>query len=191
MAFEKEFENLFRSFAELRNQQAKTDEQLKRTDEQMKFTDERLSAKLEKLSKELGNIGNNNGAAAEEFFWNGLKNKKEFEGIKIDYTEANVRPPSKKGIQDEFDILMWNGNSVVIVESKYKVHPNLVEQIKEKKIPNFKTLIPDRANHKIYCAIAGFSIPDEVAKSAKEEGFFIIRQSGDNMVIEKGEIKPY
>ncbi len=163
-----------------------TDEQMKRTDDQMKRTDE----KLERIGIKVGNIANNNGDVAEEFFWNALKDKEEFEGIKIDHSYRNLY--SKRGsLADEFDILLWNGNSVIIVETKYKVHPNLIAQIKEKKIPNFKVLIPERKDHKIYCAIAGFAIPEEVAEEAKEEGFFVLRQSGHNMVIESGKIKTY
>ena len=177
---------------QIRASQAKTDEQMKRNDEQMKRTDERLSAKLEKLSKELGNIGNNNGAVAEEFFWNALKNIKEFKGIKVDFADRNVY--RQKGLlADEFDAVLWNGSSVIIVETKYKIHPNLIEKIKEKKIPNFKKLFSDKADHKIYYAIAGFAIPNQVAEEAKREGFFVIKQFADseNIIIENNEIKAY
>jgi len=177
---------------ELKISQAQTDEQIRasqaKTDEQMKRTDE----KIEKLSKELGNIGNNNGAVAEEFFWNALKNIKEFKGIKVDFADRNVY--RKKGfLVDEFDAILWNGSSVIIVETKYKIHPNLIEKIKEKKIPNFKKLFSDKADHKIYYAIAGFAIPDKVAEEAKREGFFVIKQFADseNIVIENNEIKAY
>ena len=45
-----------------------TDEQMKRTDEQLKRTDE----KLERLGITLGNVTNNQGYVAEEFFLNSL-----------------------------------------------------------------------------------------------------------------------
>ena len=60
-----------------------------------------------------------------------------------------------------------------------------------KKIPNFRILVPEKKDLKIYCAIAGFAFSDEVANLAKKEGFFVLRQSGDNMLIEKDEIKAY
>jgi len=155
MAFEKEFENLFRSFAELREQQAKT---------------EKL---IETLSIE-------------------ASIRKEFKGIKVDFADRNVY--RKKGsLVDEFDAVLWNGSSVIIVETKYKVHPSLIQKIIEKKIPNFKQLFSDKADHKIYYAIAGFAIPEKVIEEAQKAGFFIIKQFADsqNIIIENNEIKAY
>ncbi len=186
MAFEKEFENLFRSFAELREQQARLTDSQASTDEQMKKTDQ----KIEKLAKELGNISNNNGAVAEDFFWNGLKNKKEFEGITIDYSERNTHRKLGK-IEDEFDIILYNGNSVIIIETKYKVRLQDIETLKDRKIPNFRQLFREKANQKIYGAIAGWNMTEEAIEFAKQEGFFILSQSGDNLAIEKGQVKAY
>jgi hypothetical protein len=59
---------------ELREAQAKTDEQMKKTDEQMK----RNEAKLTKIGVLLGNISNNQGDVAEDFFYNSLENKMDF-----------------------------------------------------------------------------------------------------------------
>ncbi len=186
MAFKKEFENLFRSFAELREQQAKLTDSQACTDEQMKKTDKQI----EKVFKELGNISNNNGAVAEDFFWNGLKNRKEFEGITIDYSERNTHRKLGK-IEDEFDIILYNGNSVIIIETKYKVRLQDIETLKDRKIPNFRQLFREKANQKIYGAIAGWNMTDEAIDFAKQEGFFILSQSGDNLAIEKGEVKAY
>ena len=60
------FQEIRQMLADLTIKQAQTDEQMKRTDEQMKKTDE----KLERIGIKLGNISNNNGDYAEDFFWN-------------------------------------------------------------------------------------------------------------------------
>ncbi|EIJ42805.1 hypothetical protein BegalDRAFT_1933 [Beggiatoa alba B18LD] len=173
--FEKEFESLLKSLTELRESQRQTDAQMKQTDE-----------RLDRLCKQVGGISNNNGDVAEEFFWNALKDKKELNGIKLDYSDKNVHR-RKGNTEDEFDILLWNGSAVIIVETKYKVHPNHLSALKEKKIPNFRKLFPDKNDHKIYAAIAGFSIPDELVDEAKESGFFVFKQSGDNLLIENAD----
>ena len=54
----------------------KTDEQLKKTDEQLKKTDEQMNktdARLNKIAKLVGNMSNNQGEVAEEYFVNSLK----------------------------------------------------------------------------------------------------------------------
>jgi hypothetical protein len=82
-----------------------------------------------------------------------------------------------KKINDEFDILLVNGESVAIVEVKYKVHPADLEKL-PKKIENLKKM-PQYTNYKIYAGIAGFFIPDKIIKEAKEKGYFILQRKGD------------
>ena len=236
MAFEKEFENLFRSFAESKEKQDRTSDLIDRLSlesslrhakseelidklslegtlrhakseelidrlslEQAKTSEliDKLSLEqaktdkqIQKLSKELGNISNNNGVVAEEFFWNALKSKKSFNGIKIDYSERNTHRKLGK-IEDEFDIILYNCNSVIVVEVKYKVREQDIKSLRDRKIPNFKQLFKDKAKQNIYGVIAGWSFSKEVVNLAKEAGFFILRQSGDNIMIESDEIKAY
>ncbi len=146
--------------------------------------------RIKKISETVGGMSNNDGAVAEEFFWNALKNRKELNGITIDYSDKNIHR-KKANVEDEFDILLWNGSSVIIVETKWKVHPKDIEKLKSKKIPNFRNLFPDKTGQNIYAAIAGFSIPDEVADAAKDNGFFILRQSGDNLLVEFDQLTAY
>lgn len=213
--FEKEFENLFRSFQELRDSQAElskrlteeqaesdrklkiqmaeTDELIKKVAERQAKTDEQMAEtdkRIDKVNKQVGGIANNNGFVAEDFFWSSLKNKKELFGIKVDYATKCVNRSEGK-LKDEFDILLWNGNSVIVVEIKYRLHPNDLEKFKNKKIPNFKALFPERQGHKIYGALASWSIPDEVKEQAKELGFLILSQAGQKLSIEADELKAY
>ena len=60
MAFEKEFENLFRSFAESKERQDRTSDLIDKLSLEQAKTDKQIK----KLSKELGNISNNNGVVA-------------------------------------------------------------------------------------------------------------------------------
>ena len=76
--------------------QKATDEQMKRTDEQMKRTDE----KLERMGITLGNVTNNQGDVAEEFFFNSLANDTHLGSIHFDDIEKNiamktVKPPNR------------------------------------------------------------------------------------------------
>ena len=108
--------NLETSYLRLEASQEKTDEQMKKTDEQMKKTDERLN----KVAKLVGNISNNQGDIAEEFFYNSLESKPSLAGIDYDFIDKNITR-SRKGIKDEFDIVLVNSKDIAIVEVKYKL----------------------------------------------------------------------
>ena len=83
----------------------------------------------------------------------------------------------QKGIRDEFDILLVNGESVALIEVKYKVHPNILDKL-PKKIAHLKQM-PQYKAYKVYAGIAGFYIPDEVIEKANEQGYFVLQRKGD------------
>jgi len=68
-------------------------------------------------------------------------------------------------INNEFDILLVNGESVAIVEVKYKVHPKDLEKLPS-KIEHLK-LMPQYKGYKVYPGVAGFYVPNEVIEIAK------------------------
>ena len=156
--------------------QVKTDEQLKMTDEQLKRSSEEFNKRIKKISELVGNIGNNQGDVAEEYFVNSLKDSLKMANMNFDLLLKNVGL-NVKDIRDEFDILLVNGNSVALIEVKYKVHPNILETL-PKKIEHLK-LMPQYKNYKIYAGIAGFFIPDEVIEEATKRGYFVLQRKGD------------
>lgn len=156
-----------KSSIELEAKLAKTDTQLAKTD-----------AKLKEIGIQLGNIGCNLGVVAEEFFYYTLKDKMKFGNIKFDRIYLNMFG-SKKGLDDEFDIVMYNGKSIAIIEIKHKVHPNDLLKLKTNKIANFKSLFPDYADYKVYLGIGGFSVPQDIEDLAKEDGIAVLRQKGE------------
>ena len=151
---------------------AENAKQMEKTDEQMKRTDE----KLERMGIHLGNISNNQGDVAEEYFINSLKNRLQIGDIKFDVLLNGVELKTKK-IRDEFDILLVNGNTLALIEVKYKVHPNLIEKL-AKKIEHIR-LMPSYKNYKIYAGVAGFKVPQDTIDLAKEMGYFVLQRRGD------------
>jgi Holliday junction resolvase-like predicted endonuclease len=170
----------------LRDSQAKTDEQMRLTEEQMKRTDERL----DKVAKLVGNISNNQGDIAEEFFYNSLKANQELAGIHYDYIDKNTTRTKGK-IADEFDIVMVNGQDIAIIEVKYKAHEKDLEKLLNKKYPNFKELYPMYRDYNHHLALASFYISDDLKEEALEKGVMVLQRKGDivETYTKKGEIK--
>ena len=166
--------------------QRKNEEQFAITDAQMKRTD----ATLERVGIRLGNIADNNGSNAEDYFFNSLLDKPELGGIGYDTIVKNFIPKSKRG-QGEFDIVMYNGENIALIECKYKAHKSDVEKLITKQVESFKKLFPIYANHKFYLGIASFSFYPELEEFAKQNGVAILKQKGDVVEIEADNLKIY
>ncbi|MFI3222728.1 MAG: hypothetical protein QX191_06800 [Methylococcaceae bacterium] len=165
----------------LHEAQRVTDEQMKRTDEQMKRTDE----KLERMGISLGNVTNNQGDVAGEFFFNSLANDTHLGSIQFDDIEKNGHKRRGK-TEEEYDIIMTNGDAIGIVEVKYKAHENDLDKL-DRKVQNFKKLFPIYQNYKQYGAIASFHINDKAKREALNRGYFVLQRSGDLVHTESSE----
>ncbi len=137
----------------------------------------------------LSNIGFNL-AAAEEFFYYTLREEKKFAGMIFDNIRLNVNGQTKK-IQGEFDIVLYNGDSIGLIEIKHLVHQSDLDTLIHKKVANFKALFSDYADYKFYLGIGGFTVPEHVEDAAHENGIAILRQKGDLVEILDDNLKVY
>jgi len=165
---------------ELTKKMAQTDEQMRRTDEQINRLEtqvEKMARKIDRVGKIVGNVGKNQGAVTEEFFFNSLGENAHLGGIHFDNLMANIQMRQGK-LEEEYDIVMMNGNAVGIVEVKYKAHEKDVNKL-ERKMTHFKKLFPVYKNFKLYGAIASFHFYDKAKQTALENGFFVLQRSGN------------
>jgi len=166
---------------ELRLSQAETDKQIKETNVQMKKTDKQIketSEGLKKLQKLVGNISNNQGDIAEEFFYNSLADKPILNGVHYDFIDKNVTRRKNK-IEDEYDILLVNGKDIGIVEVKYKAHSNDVERLINKKYTNFKKLYPEYKDYNHHLGLASFNMNKDAKEIAAQNNVMLLQRKGD------------
>lgn len=157
---------------EIKERMRQTDEQMRQTDEQMKSTDK----KLDKIAELVGNIGKNQGDIAEEYFFNSLSHDARLGTIHFEDIAQNMHKQRGK-LEEEYDLVMTNGDTIGIIEVKYKVHVNDLNKL-ERKMRNFKMLFPVYATYKVYGAIATFHIHSDAKDAALERGFFVLQRSG-------------
>jgi hypothetical protein len=99
------------------------DDELKALVASLAVSQQETIRKLDKLGELYGNIGQNQGDVAEEFFFNSLANDTHLGSIHFDDIEKNGHKRRGK-TEEEYDIIMTNGDAVGIVEVKYKAHEN-------------------------------------------------------------------
>jgi hypothetical protein len=148
--------------------------QQKKTDEQMKKTD----AKLERIGIRVGNMSNNQGDVAEEFFYNSIKDRPALGGIKYDFSYKNVTKKVGK-TEDEYDILLVNGKEIAIVEVKYKAHTKDLERLLNKKYTNFKKLYPEYSDYNHHLVLASFYINDDLKNQALDNNVTVLQRKGN------------
>ncbi len=173
---------------ETREQMKETDARMRETREQMKETDERMrktDEKLERIGIHLGNITANQGDVAEEFFFNSLVKDMRLGSIRFEDVMKNSSKQRGK-IQEEYDLILTNGDSLAIIEVKYKVHQNDLAKL-DRKMQNFKKLFPIYQNFKQYGAIASFHINDDAKREALERGYFVLQRQGELIHAESSE----
>ena len=167
--------------ASLEASQKNSDEQMKKTDEQLRQTDEKMKETqetLKRVTKLVGNISNNQGDIAEEFFYNSLADKPSLAGINYDFIDKNVTRRKDK-IEDEYDILLVNGKDIAIIETKYKAHQKDIDRLINKKYENFKKLYPEYKDYNHHLGLASFYINDDVKDKALNNNVILLQRKGD------------
>ena len=164
----------------------------KKFDEELAKSRKEWKGQMKELNKNIGGIGNSNGDVAEDFFYNGLEDKMKVGNISFGFIDRNVRRKIKSlNLEEEYDIILTNSDTVLITETKYKAQPDHVDELLNKKIPNFKKLFPIYKEFKIYGAIAALSLSADTKKRAIKNGFFVLIQAGDNIKLLNEKVKSY
>jgi hypothetical protein len=146
---------------------------------------------IKESNKQIGGILNSNGDIAESYFINSFTKRMYFAGQEFDSIDTNLGRKSKKlNLQAEYDIVMYNCTSVAIIEVKYKVDCEDIEEILAKP-QTFKQLFPQYSNYAIYLGVAGLYLDKTAITEAKKQGIGIIKQVGENMVVNDKHLKAF
>jgi hypothetical protein len=150
----------------------------KRFDERMQKWDKGMT----ELRQEIGGIGKSNGDVAEEFIYNVLERDMTFGGVKFDEIDRNIKLKFKKlNIDGEYDVVLQNGDTLAIIETKYKVREEDVIKLFGKKLDDFRKIFPMFSDYKIILGIGGMSFDDEAEAEAKKQGIGVIKVVGEKV----------
>jgi hypothetical protein len=179
---------------------AETDRLIKETRKDMQETDrlqkenarqiEKTDRQIKELNSQYGGISNSNGDMAEEYFFNAFKRNKTFMNQTFDKVLRNKWIDTEEW-KAEFDLLLLNGKSVVIIEVKYKAEYNIKIQKLVSRVRPFKALFPEYKNHNIYLGVAAMSFNKFLAAELRETGIATIHQVGNKMVIYDQELRAF
>jgi len=146
---------------------------------------------MKAMQKEVGGMGQSNGKVAESYFVNSFTKSMEFAGQKYDSMDSGTKRKIKSlNLQGEYDLLLYNCISVVIIEIKYSAEKKHVGWLLE-DAAKFKQLFPQYANFDLYLGLAALHFEEDTEKEAIKNGIAIIKQVGENMVIYDAHLKVF
>ena len=200
---QKENERLFKEqMAELRLSWKEAEKARQEADAKAEKARQEADAKAEKLKadfwrshkalqKELGGVSNSNGAVAESYFINSFSKSMSFAGQEYDAIDSNLKRKVKKlNLHAEYDLVLYNCNSIVIIEIKYKADKYNVETLL-RKAPVFKQLFPQYVNYDFYLGLAALHFDSETEQESIKQGIAIIKQIGNSVVINDAHLKVF
>jgi len=115
----------------------------------------------------------------------------QFAGQQYNGFFSNLRKKDKLlNLQGEYDLLLYNCTSVVMIEIKYKADREDIEELLE-KAPIFKQLFPQYANFDLYLGLAALHFNKKVEKESIKHGIAVIKQVGDTMVINDEHLRVF
>ncbi len=177
-------DEVWKLFKETDKMFKETDQKMQETDRKMQETDKKMQEtdrKIDKLAKLYGGVSENSRDVAEEFFRRGLETRDLLFGIS--YGQVGKLEKRSKKLQGEYDIVLYNGDKMVVIEVKYKLHPSDITDFVKRKLPNFKPLFPEYADKKIIGGVAGMSVPAASSELAQKHGLLVLTQSGENLTV--------
>jgi hypothetical protein len=142
------------------------------------------------MCRQLGGIGKSMGAHAEHFFIRAMKKTQKFGGIQYDMMDSN-RHVSRREIDDEFDIILYNGIATAVIEIKYKFTIADLHTLLDRKLKNFRLLCKESIGKTVYLGIAGFSFEAGVIEKAKALGIGILTKDGKSIEYDDAGLKAY
>ena len=149
--------------------------------QETKESSRKLEKQLKAIREEYGGYTNRESRILEDEFLAALQEKKQVGNIRLDYVGVRVSNVH------EYDLVGVNGEATVVGEIKRHL---LVKDVKEfvgKVSQHFAHDFPQYARPKIYGMVAGESITEAAAVSAKKCGLFILRLKNKSLVVENSK----
>jgi hypothetical protein len=166
-----------------------TDRQFQETDRQFKETDQRIEKSQKETQKIVSELGQKFGSVIEHMFIPNLHSKFHQFGYAFGKSSGNVLIQDRvHQIYVQVDVFLENGDCAMAVE--IKTQPNnhdILDHVERmEKLRQWADLHND--HRKLYGAVAGAIIPDNVRDFTLKQGLYVIEQSGDmvNVIAPEG-----
>ena len=167
---------------QVKEAQKETDRQLKETDRQLKETALQLKKTDRRFNSQWGKL-------VESLVEGDIARRFAERSIQVQGTTQRAKKLFQ-GKQYEFDILVHNGDEIIVVEVKTTLDVDKVKHFIE-KLTHFKKAFPEYNTKKIYGAVAYIVADASSDKYAEHQKLFVIKATGNSSsIINSEDFKP-
>lgn len=167
--------------AERRSQEIERRLQEQRQESERRFQEsERMfKEQIKNQNAKLGNLDRRLGEFVEGFVAPAAVRLFKERNINVHVISRNIEINNPElGLAMEIDLLVKNGDCCILIEVKSNLSINDVDEHLE-RMSKFKQLFPEYTQYKVYGAVTGMVIPQNVGRYAYRKGFFVIGLTGD------------
>jgi len=178
VALQKETDSKFKEtyimFKETDSKFKETDSKFKETDSKFKETDKKIKEAFDLFTGQWGKL-------IESLVEGDIVKLLRERGLSVHDTSTR-RKGNHNGENFEFDIIVHNGDSIVVVEVKTTLR---VKHVKEfvKKLKKASTWMDEYRNYKVLGAVAYLKAEENSDAFAESENLFVIRATGNSASI--------
>lgn len=105
----------------------------------------------------------------------------------INVTRTFLRMRSERGnVPMEIDVFGVNGMNAIAVECKSRLSSDDVDEMCQ-RLSNLKQAFPEYGSYRIFGAVAGIEVDDNVGRYAYQKGLYVIKPSGETVEIVNDE----
>ena len=183
--FEKKMRELAQDTKDARRERLESsrefDKQMNEMAQDTKDARREFEKQMKAMRSEYGDYTKRDSIILEDEFLASLQEKKQVGNIHLDYVRVRLNNGH------EYDLVGINGGATVVGEIKRHFRVKDVKEFVDKLSQNFAQDFPEYARPKIYGMVAGESITEAAAVSAKKHGLFILRLKNKALVVENSE----
>ncbi len=186
---ERNFEEIWKLFAETDLKFKETDLKFKETEQQFRESEQRLEKLFKNTDQKIDRLTGKWGRFVEGMIVPAAEKLFRERGIEINSISQRVKR-RRENEQIEIDILALDTSYAVLIEVKSTLS---VDDVKEhiERLEKFKYFFTEYKDRKIMGAVAGIIIDEGADKYAYRNGLFVIGQTGDNVqILNDNKFKP-
>lgn len=161
-------------------------EQLRETDRlirELRESSKATDASIKALRQEMGRLGNRLGEFVQDMVQPAVVRLFQAQGIPVHRVYPNaVAKRSSEEPAMEIDLLVINGNHAIAVECKSRLTTSDVDEHLA-RLAEFKAYFTEHADKALHGAVAGMSVPENVARYAERQGLYVLVQADDDVVV--------